>query len=226
MPLFGCRRPVDADDGEFLRARKSMVDNQLRRNGIGDERVLAAMDKVPRELFVPPRRRYDAYCDGALAIGSGQTISQPYMVALMTELLHLRGEERVLEVGTGSGYQAAVLAELSAHVYTVERLPELSERARRLLCDELGYGNISFRVGDGTLGWPEEAPFDRVIVTAGAPRRPDTVLAQLGPGGEAVVPVGRHWQVLTHYARRADGTFDEEESCQCVFVKLIGEDGW
>ena len=207
--------------------RRAMVEVQLRGRDIADERVLAAMGRVPREAFVLSSRRRSAYCDGAMAIGLGQTISQPYMVALMTEALDLRGGERVLEIGTGSGYQAAILAELAGHVYTVERLPELEERARVLLCDELGYGNISFRVGDGTLGWPEEAPFDRIIVTAGAPRRPDRLLEQLGPEGLAVAPVGgRHGQTLIQYTRRPEGGMAEHAFCQCIFVPLVGEDGW
>jgi len=212
---------------EYEAARRAMVRTQLTGRGIRDQRVLDAMGKVPRERFVPARGRERAYRDGALAIGQGQTISQPYMVALMTEALHLGGGERVLEVGTGSGYQAAVLAELVAHVYTVERVPELAERARTLLTDELGYGNLSFRVGDGTLGWPEEAPFDRIMITAGAPHRPGRLLGQLAPGGEAVVPVGGgHWQALTHYRRLPEGGIEERQVCDCVFVKLIGEDGW
>jgi len=212
---------------QFERARRQMVEGQLLSRGIRDARVLAAMGRVPRERFVPPGKEASAYCDGALGIGSGQTISQPYIVALMTEALHLSGRERVLEVGTGSGYQAAVLAELAREVYTVERLPELSEAARRLLCEELGYTNVRFRVGDGTLGWPEEAPFDRIIVTAGAPRRPETLLGQLAPGGEAVVPVGPEFtQTLMHYSVGADGEVRERALCDCVFVKLIGEEGW
>ncbi len=209
------------------RARKTMVARQLVGRGITDERVLAAMGKVPRERFVAARQRHKAYSDGALGIGCGQTISQPYMVALMTEALHLSGGERVLEVGTGSGYQTAVLAELAARVYTVERVVELSERATEVLCDEMGYANVSFKVGDGTLGWAEEAPFDRIIVTAGAPRRPEVLLGQLGRLGEAVVPVGgRRWQMLTHYRRQSDGSVRESELCECVFVKLIGADAW
>lgn len=214
--------PIDCES-----ARQAMVERQLRNRGIKDARVLAAMGKVPREKFVPPGQRGQAYYDGALGIGHGQTISQPYMVALMTEFLHLTGSERVLEIGSGSGYQAAILAELATHVYTVERLAELSEGARKMLCDELGYDNISFRVGDGTLGWPEEAPFDRIIVTAGAPHRPQALLDQLVPLGEAVVPVGgRHWQMLTHYRRERDGTVEEKGFCECVFVRLIGQNGW
>ena len=212
---------------DYEHARAAMVEGQLRCRGIRDAGVLEAMGRVPRELFVPPSRRAEAYFDGALGIGQGQTISQPYMVALMTQDLHLRGSERVLEVGTGSGYQAAVLGGLCAHVYTVERLELLSEAARELLCDALGYRNISFLVGDGTLGWPEEAPFDRIIVTAGAPHRPDVLLSQLAPGGEAVVPVGdRHYQTLMRYRRQPDGSLVELGVCECMFVKLIGEDGW
>ena len=204
-----------------------MVRTQLAARGIRDARVLEAMGRVPRERFLPPEQAHLAYCDGAQRIGRGQTISQPYIVALMTEALHLGGSERVLEVGTGSGYQAAVLAELAGHVYTVERIPELSERARTLLCEELGYENVSFRTGDGTLGWPEEAPFDRIIVTAAAPRRPGRLLEQLGDGGEAVAPVGgAGWQRLVHYRRLPDGGLAEREFCDCVFVKLLGEDGW
>jgi len=204
-----------------------MVAAQLRARGIRDHGVLEAMGRVPRERFVPPEVADYAYFDGPLGIGQGQTISQPFMVALMTEALHLTGSERVLEVGTGSGYQAAVLAEMAAHVYTVEKVPELADAARRLLCDGLGYANISFRTGDGTLGWPEEAPFDRVIVTAGAPQRPRTLLEQLVPGGEAVVPVGpARFQTLTHYRVLPDGRVDETELCECVFVRLIGAEGW
>ncbi|MHC4788574.1 MAG: protein-L-isoaspartate(D-aspartate) O-methyltransferase [Planctomycetota bacterium] len=208
-------------------ARARMVRRQLAARGIRDQRVLDAMGRMPREEFVPPASERHAYRDGALGIGSGQTISQPYIVARMSEALHLSGTERVLEIGTGSGYQAAILAELAAHVYTVERLEVLNRRARTLLREDLGYVNISFRTGDGTLGWPEQAPFDRLIVTAAAPRRPDRLLEQLVRGGEGVVPVGgRHWQMLTHYAVPPDGSVRAKELCECVFVKLVGEEGW
>lgn len=204
-----------------------MVQKQLRGRGIRDRRVLEAMGRVPREEFVPEEKRGRAYRDGAMSIGCGQTISQPYMVAVMTEWLHLRGPERVLEVGTGSGYQTAVLAELAAHVYTVERVEELSRRARELLCDRLGYDNLSFRVGDGTLGWPGEAPFDRILVTAAAPGRPDMLLEQLVESGEAVAPVGsRHQQQLMHYRQREGGEVREKSLLGCVFVPLKGEAGW
>jgi protein-L-isoaspartate(D-aspartate) O-methyltransferase len=204
-----------------------MVRDQLERRGIRSQRVLNVMAEVPRERFLPPRDRARAYHDGAMSIGCGQTISQPYIIALMTEALRLTGEERVLEVGTGSGYQTAILAELAAQVYTIERISELSERAREVLCEEMGYTNVSFRVGDGTLGWPQEAPFDRCIVTAGAPHRPDTLLEQVAACGEVVVPVGsRYRQTLTRYRREPDGRITEEELCDCVFVQLIGEEGW
>ncbi len=211
----------------FARARRRMVDRQLAARGIGDQRVLDAMCRVPRERFLPPGETGRAYCDGAQPIGGGQTISQPYIVALMTQALHLTGRERVLEVGTGSGYQTAILAELAGHVYTVERLAELSERAERILREGLGYANISLRVGDGTLGWPEQAPFDRFVVTAAAPDVPGALLEQLAPGGEGVAPVGGHrHQMLTHYRKHADGGVRSEKLCGCVFVRLIGEDGW
>ena len=212
---------------DSVAAREAMVARQLRARGIRDERTLEAMRRVAREKFFPRSDRRFAYRDGAFSIGLGQTISQPYMVALMTEALGVTRQSRVLEVGTGSGYQAAILAELARHVYTVERLPELSRRARRALCEELGYGNISFRVGDGTLGWPEQAPFDRFMVTAGAPARPQTLIEQLAPGGQGVAPVGSHgFQTLMRYRKGKDGAVEEEELCQCVFVKLIGKEGW
>ncbi len=218
--MFGASR-------DYEKARQAMVARQLGGRGIKDGRVLDAMGRVPRERFLPQGRQKQAYDDSALGIGQGQTISQPYMVALMTQALHLRPDDRVLEVGTGSGYQAAILAELSAHVCTVERLAELSERARALLCDELGYTNISFKIGDGTLGWPEESPFDRIMVTAGAPHRPQILLDQLAPHGEAIAPVGgQNWQVLTRYRRKPDDTIEEHKVCDCIFVRLIGEDGW
>jgi protein-L-isoaspartate(D-aspartate) O-methyltransferase len=207
-------------------ARERMVERQIAGRGIRDEGVLAAMRRVPREEFVRPGDRSQAYSDRAMPIGHGQTISQPFIVALMTEKLHLTGRERVLEVGTGSGYQTAVLAELADEVFTVERVPELSERAQRTL-GWLGYGNVSYRVGDGSLGWPGEAPFDRILVTAGAPHRPETLLEQLGSDGRLIAPVGsRHHQVLTAYWRDRSGEIRERALGDCVFVQLIGEEGW
>ncbi|MCU0724028.1 MAG: protein-L-isoaspartate(D-aspartate) O-methyltransferase, partial [Planctomycetes bacterium] len=188
--------------------RASMVERQLRARDIRDERVLAAFAKVPRERFVPPDQVAWAYADHPLQIGLGQTISQPYMVALMTQELRIGGEEKVLEVGTGSGYQAAILAELGARVFSVERIPELSEAAGRVL-GGLGYGGVRLLVGDGTQGWPGEAPFDRIVVTAGSPSVPESLKAQLAEGGILAIPVGGDgWQDLRILARRG-GRFDE-----------------
>jgi protein-L-isoaspartate(D-aspartate) O-methyltransferase len=209
-----------------------MVESQLRGRGIGDERVLAVMAQVPRELFVPVREASSAYVDGPLPIGSDQTISQPYMVARMTELLELRPGMRVLEVGTGSGYGAAVLAGLGASVISVERHPELAEAARSRLAELALEPGLEFTeavrvvVGDGSLGWPDEAPFDGIVVTAAAPRVPAALPAQLTDGGRLVVPVGmRGRQELTLVVRRGD-QFEQWPCGQCVFVPLIGEGGF
>lgn len=202
-----------------------MVEHQLRSRGIRDARVLQAFREVPRHLFVPPERADEAYDDHPLDIGLGQTISQPYMVALMTEALRLRGGERVLEIGTGSGYQTAILAHLCRCVYTIERLEGLSQRAQATL-EQLGLRNIRFRVGDGTLGWPEEAPFDAILVTAAGPSVPPSLEAQLADGGRLVMPVGG-WgeQELIALERRGD-SFRRENLGGCVFVPLIGREGW
>jgi protein-L-isoaspartate(D-aspartate) O-methyltransferase len=204
-----------------------MVQAQLRGRGIADPRVLEAMGRVPRERFVPPDVAPRAYVDHALPIGHGQTISQPYMVAVMTEALGLEGGERVLEVGTGSGYQCAVLAELSMAVYSIERIPELKRTAEELLVVELGYRNVHLRTGDGTVGWPEEAPFQAIIVTAAAPAPPLSLLGQLDPnGGHMVVPVGT--QSLQRLVRieRIGHSFTRGEATPCRFVPLLGEEGW
>jgi protein-L-isoaspartate(D-aspartate) O-methyltransferase len=168
-----------------------------------------------------------AYEDSPIPIGEGQTISQPYMVALMTELLDLNEENSVLEIGTGSGYQAAILAELAKQVYTVERIEELATKARLLLLDRLQYDNIQIRVGDGTLGWSEHAPYDRVIVTAGAPSVPEVLIEQLAKNGKLVIPVGNRFsQVLEVLTKQQDNHVKTTTSCHCVFVKLIGKNGW
>ncbi|MDP2956963.1 MAG: protein-L-isoaspartate(D-aspartate) O-methyltransferase [Longimicrobiales bacterium] len=211
---------------DWVAARARMVRSQLQGRGVDAPRLLAAMERVPRERFVPESARAHAYSDHALAIGHGQTISQPYMVAVMTQALELEGKERVLEIGTGSGYQCAVLAELASEVFSVERIPELAEAARALL-SELGYGNARVRAGDGTLGWPEEAPFDAIVVTAAAPGTPSSLLAQLSPdGGRLVVPVGdRELQHMDVVERR--GTeYVTRRSIGCRFVPLVGEQGW
>jgi protein-L-isoaspartate(D-aspartate) O-methyltransferase len=210
---------------DFAAEREQMVRSQLERRGIRDARVLAALRKVPRHRFCNPPGHPEAYADRPLSIGEGQTISQPYMVALMTERLRLTGTESVLEVGTGSGYQAAVLAELARKLVSVERITALAERARRLLEAE-GYGNVEVVLGDGSLGRPDHGPYDRILVTAGAPRIPPALTAQLADGGVLVVPVGgRFTQTLTIITRRGD-RLEKEEDCVCRFVKLVGEQAW
>jgi len=211
---------------EFAIARERMVADQLRARGITDPRVLTAMGRVPRHRFVEEALAARAYGDYPLPIGEKQTISQPYMVALMTQALELVGGERVLEVGTGSGYQTAILAELATKVYSVERIRSLADRARAIL-EELGYYNVLIRVGDGTLGWREEAPFDAVLVTAAAPEVPAPLVEQLKAGGRLVIPVGGSTaQVLKCLVKEPDGLVRESELVGCVFVKLVGEQGW
>ena len=202
-----------------------MVERQLRRRGISDERVLAAMGRVPRELFVPPEVRELAYEDGALPIGFGQTISQPYIVGMICSLLSLAGPEQVLDVGTGSGYQAAVLAELAADVTTIERVPELVGQARVALA-AAGYERVDVRLGDGSLGVPEKAPFDGIAVAAAAPRIPDQLYDQLGTGGRLVLPKGSRWgQDLVLVVKTDEGPV-ERRSVPCRFVPLLGEEGF
>lgn len=202
-----------------------MVDTQIVPRGISDERVLEALLKVPRHLFMEETIRYKAYDDMALPIGEGQTISQPYMVAVMTELLELTGDEKVLEVGGGSGYQAAILGELSREVYSVERIEALALRAERLL-REMGYDNIHVSLDDGTGGLAEKSPFDRIIVTAGTPHIPEPLKEQLADGGILLLPVGgRHSQQLIRMRKR-EGEFSQELHTPCVFVPLIGKHGW
>jgi protein-L-isoaspartate(D-aspartate) O-methyltransferase len=202
-----------------------MVERQLRRRGIDDERVLAAMATVPREAFVPATERSRAYADSALAIGSGQTISQPWIVALIAQALELTGEELVLEVGTGSGYSTAVLARLAARVISIERLPELSSAAESTLA-ELGIGNVELEVGDGSRGSPEQAPFDAVAVHAAAPAPPRSLIGQLADGGRLVVPVSSGTaEVLTVFRRDGD-VVGGEEIAPCRFVPLIGDEGF
>src|SRR5690349_19740100 len=202
-----------------------MVEEQLHRRGIHDPRVLRIMAAVPRHLFVDPTFVGRAYSDHALPIGQDQTISQPYMVALMTQALGLEGDEKVLEIGTGSGYQTAMLAELADRVFTIERIPEIGIAARERLT-AMGYSNVIFRIGDGTVGWREMSPFDRVIVTAGAPQVPPFLEEQLHVGGWGIVPVGdASNQSLVRVARCPDG-IQEEVLCSCTFVPLIGKEGW
>jgi len=214
---------MSADD--YAIRRRQMVERQLIPRGITDERVLAAMADIPRHLFVEEALQGKAYSDNALPIGARQTISQPYIVAVMTQLLKVDVEDRVLEIGTGSGYQTALLASLAGTVYTVERLRALSNRAKQTLRD-LGLENVHFRVGDGTAGWPEEAPFTRIVVTAGAPAAPAPLLAQLTTGGRLVIPVGDEKQQTLNVIIRGPAGFRTEQYDACVFVKLIGQEGW
>jgi protein-L-isoaspartate(D-aspartate) O-methyltransferase len=205
--------------------RGRMVERQLRRRGIRDERVLAALGRVPRELFVPVQERAAAYSDNALPIGHGQTISQPYMVARICEDLQLRGEERVLDVGAGSGYQAAILAELAAAVVAVERIPELAEQARANLA-VAGYERVEVVVGDGTLGVPERSPFDAIAVAAAAPEPPPALYEQLAEGGRLVVPVGERTEQLLLVVEKREGGRRIRFSVPCRFVPLVGERGF
>jgi protein-L-isoaspartate(D-aspartate) O-methyltransferase len=205
--------------------RDQMVAEQLIARGVRDLRVVAAMRTVPRHAFIPEALHADAYLDKPVRIGSDQTISQPFMVGLMTQELCVEPHHRVLEIGTGSGYQTAVLSALCAEVFTIERVPVLAERAGRALA-ALGHSNVRTRVGDGTEGWPEAAPFDRILVTAAAPRVPAALEEQLREGGRLLVPVGpRDRQVLTAIDRTHDG-WVRSESIGCVFVPLIGREGW
>jgi len=205
--------------------RKRMVE-ALARSGIRDARVLAAMESVPRHLFIPEALREQAYQINALPIGDGQTISAPDIVAMMSEALELTGHERVLEVGTGSGYQAAILSKLAERVISVERMPQLASQARSQL-DRIGVANVVVYLGDGTRGWPRESPFDGIIVTAGGPEIPKPLLDQLAPGGRLVGPFGsKTEQLLIRIRRLESGEFKREVLGRCFFVDLIGEYGW
>ena len=202
-----------------------MVQEQLLERGIHNPRIVQAMRKIPRHLFVDPGLVNRAYDDSALPIGNKQTLSQPYMAARMTDVLELKGDEKVLEIGTGSGYQTALLGELCFNVFSVEKIRTLSRKARQLL-DRLEYQNIALHVGDGTIGWSEHAPYDGIIVTAGAPELPKPLLDQLAAGGRLVIPVGNEQgQALMRIRRDATG-FSTEELGDCRFVKLVGKYGW
>jgi protein-L-isoaspartate(D-aspartate) O-methyltransferase len=210
---------------DYRLARERMVKNQLVPRGIKDQGVLRVMGKIQRHLFVEEALVGEAYNDHPLPIGHKQTISQPYIVALMTQALELTGQEKTLEIGTGSGYQTAILAELSETVYTVERIRPLLEKSRELL-EKLGYTNIRFKAFDGTLGWKEHAPFDAIMVTAGAPKIPQPLLDQLTDGGRMVIPIGNKYsQDLIKLTKRKD-TYREENLGGCRFVDLIGVHGW
>ncbi len=208
-----------------LLARQTMVRDQIMARGIKDKKILKAFTDVPRHKFVEDYLKYKAYDDYPLSIGFGQTISQPYMVAIMTEALMLKPESKVLEIGTGSGYQAAILSKLANFVYSIERLAPLASRARKTL-DELGIFNVHIIIGDGSKGYTREAPFDRIIVTAGAPYTPEALIEQLAPEGMLVIPVGdQYLQDLKRITRKKNG-IKTESLGGCRFVKLIGENGW
>lgn len=209
----------------YEKERRLMVSAQLRTRGIKDERVLYAMEHVPRHHFVGDDLQDQAYDDCALPIGEGQTISQPYMVAAMTELLELKGDERVLEVGTGSGYQSAVLSLLASEVFTVERIQPLALIACERL-KALNYNNVHVVISDGTLGLPEHAPYDCILVTAGAPEIPHRYAAQLQMNGRLVIPVGSRYSQVLYQMKKTSAGSEKKLSTACVFVPLIGEDGW
>lgn len=212
---------------ELEATKERMISDNLLARGIRDAAVVRAMREVPREKFLPPEMERFAYDDGPLPIQAGQTISQPYIVAYMIEALELMGQERVLEIGTGSGYAAAVLSRCAAEVFTVERIAVLAESARSRL-QTLGYRNVTVLLADGTLGWQQHAPYNAIVVTAGAPEVPDELLEQLAPGGRLVIPVGPtpHLQTLVRVRKTAQGDLLRQELCPVRFVPLIGEQGW
>jgi protein-L-isoaspartate(D-aspartate) O-methyltransferase len=211
---------------DYAVQRERMVRDLIAARGVKDERVLAALRRIPRHLFVKDHLRNQAYGDHALPIGAGQTISQPYVVARMTELLEVAPEHSVLEVGTGSGYQTAVLAALARRVYSLERIPELAQAAIPRM-RQLGFDNVKIQVFDGTVGWSEWAPFDRVLVTAGAPKVPEPLLGQLAPGGALLIPEGNlNLQRLVLYRKSARGEIRRREGEEVAFVPLLGRHGW
>jgi protein-L-isoaspartate(D-aspartate) O-methyltransferase len=218
-------RPSAPKEMTFEEQREWMVRHQLEAWGIADPRVLDAMRRVPRELFVPDTERNEAYYDGALPIGEGQTISQPFVVAYMTERLQLLGTEKTLEIGTGSGYQTAVLSLLAGEVYTVERIAHLSRQAQKALA-HFGASHVHFRVGDGSLGWPEHSPYDAILVTCAAPAVPQPLVDQMADGGRMIVPVGpRGYQDLV-LVRKSGEQVSQDRLSPVAFVPLIGEHGW
>jgi len=221
LTALACSPARDGENAGFARAREEMVATQIASRGVRDPLTLAAMRKVARHLFVPPALAGQAYEDHPLPIGHGQTISQPYIVAFMTEALGLKGGEKVLEVGTGSGYQAAVLAEIASRVYTIEIVEPLAREAAALL-EKLGLANVEVRAGDGYLGWPEAAPFDAIVVTAAAPRVPEPLKQQLKVGGRIILPVGDEWQELVVVTRR-DDRFEERQVLPVRFVPMTGK---
>ena len=216
---------IERDEGRYTRERERMVEEQVAVRGVTDPRVLAALRRVPRHRFVQEALRERAYGDHPLPIGEEQTISQPFIVGLMTSLLELTGQEKVLEIGTGSGYQTAVLAELARRVCSIERLPRLAERARATL-EALGVQNVWIRVGNGALGWPDEAPFERILVAAGGPSVPPPLVEQLAEGGRMVLPVGSPEDQVLTVVERVGGETRTRQAGECKFVKLVGKYAW
>lgn len=216
------RQTEKTADDPYQKKRYQMVKNQIERRGIRDELVLKAVQNVPRHLFVPNGIKDQAYIDSPLPIGEGQTISQPYIVAFMTEALKLNGEEKVLEIGTGSGYQAAVLAEIAKKVYTIEIVPTLARQAENLL-KKLGYKNVYLKIGDGYNGWSEHAPYDAIIVTAAPGHIPQPLIDQLKKGGRMIIPVGDFYQELIVITKQSDGTIKKESVLPVRFVPMTGE---
>lgn len=213
------------EEDAYLAARRHMVETQIRARGINDSRTLDVFLKIPRHLFVSAELQPDAYEDHPLPIGSGQTISQPYIVALMTSLLEMVGSEKILEIGTGCGYQAAILGSLAGEVHTVERVEILAEKAEKNLT-LLGCGNVHVHTGDGSLGWPDEAPYDGILVTAASPEVPPSLFGQMRMNGKLVIPVGERWrQILELWIKRPKG-MEKKEILPVVFVPLRGEQGW
>ncbi|HEX6176778.1 MAG TPA: protein-L-isoaspartate(D-aspartate) O-methyltransferase [Thermoanaerobaculia bacterium] len=222
LVVFGCgSRPADEVVDDTSRRRMEMVDRQIRARGVRDERVLEALRRVPRHEFVPAAQVPNAYEDSPLPIGEGQTISQPYIVGYMTEQLQVTPESRVLEIGTGSGYQAAVLAELVKDVYTIEIVAALAQRAKETL-ERRGYKNVHVRAGDGYRGWPEEAPFDRIIVTAAPDHIPQPLVDQLAVGGRMIIPVGDYYQQMTIITKTEKGVV-QQRTIDVIFVPMTGE---
>ena len=209
----------------FGEMRERMIREQLIGRGITDKKVLEAFKKVPRHEFIPPELGERAYSDYPLPIGNNQTISQPYMVALMTQCLGLMGGEKVLEIGAGSGYQTAILSKIAGEVYSVERIDSLAARAKKIL-EDIGYKNCKIKVGDGTLGWSEYAPYDGIIVTAGAPGVPESLVAQLKDGGRLVIPIGSGYTQVLTIIEKEGASLKTTEVCGCMFVPLIGKEGW
>ena len=225
MGYFKIYRFYYEGDMDFEVLRNRMVREQIIMRGIKDERLIDAFYKVERHKFVSEELQGSAYADYPVSIGEGQTISQPYIVALMTECLGLSGKERVLEIGTGSGYQAAILSKLVKEVYTIERFVSLAKKAQSAL-EKSGYTNVKLKVGDGTLGWPEEAPFERIIITAASPRIPLPLFEQLAENGKMVIPLGETFSQVLTVAEKKDSKMETTPICGCVFVPLIGEFGW